>query len=134
MLKLICPLITMNSVLWVQKCLKMFFAEVMILRLWLGWLQIFAKKRESRKHNVNRLYAVHLKGWLVYTLQTIFHFCIPKKGFSQASLLISTKYFRNRIIMLGLEFQMVPWICYFLFFSIYLGFGIEVSLISFQIM
>jgi hypothetical protein len=31
------------------------------------------------------------------TLETIFHVCIPKKDL--ASLLVSTKYFQNRIIM-----------------------------------
>jgi hypothetical protein len=36
-------------------------------------------------------------------LQTIFHLFIPKKRFSQASRLTSTKYFQNRIIMFCLE-------------------------------
>jgi hypothetical protein len=37
------------------------------------------------------------------TLQTILHFCNYQKRFSQASLLISSKYFRNSIIMFSLE-------------------------------
>jgi hypothetical protein len=36
------------------------------------------------------------------TLHAIFHLCIPKKV-SQASLLITTKHFQNRIIVLCLE-------------------------------
>jgi hypothetical protein len=59
------------------------------------------------------------------TLQKIFFLCITKKDLAKTALLISAKYFQNRIIMFCLEF----W-----FQSIYLGFGIEVLLFAFGIM
>jgi hypothetical protein len=113
-------------VLWVKfeeklfhNCLKMFS-----LRWWSyvcdwGDRQFFAKiKRIVEAQRMISLYC-SFKGVASLCSANNFPFMYSQKRFSHVSLLISTIYFQNGIIMLGLEFQMVPWICYFLFLKVH---------------